>query len=177
MIVETERLVLRPFNVDDVKAVLAFGSNPKVIAQTGDKIINTKKEALDIINNVWLKEYNSIGYGRYAVVYKPDNKVIGFSGLKFEKEFNATDIGYRFLPSYWGLGIATESSLPFIKMGFENFGLEEIVGVAFESNKASLRVLTKLGMRLRTTGDFFDNGQICKWYSITKAEYDTKRHQ
>jgi RimJ/RimL family protein N-acetyltransferase len=171
MIIETERLLLRPFTVEDADAVLEFSSDPIVLEQTGDKLTNSKAEVLDIINNIWLKEYANIGYGRYAVIHKGDNKLIGFSGLKFDTVLNATDIGYRILPSYWGKGIATESSLPFIKIGFEKFSLEEIVGVAYETNPASIRVLEKLGMQLQKTGDFFDSGHICKWYAISKAEY------
>jgi len=172
MIIETKRLILRPFTNDDVLDVLEFGSNPLVTKPTGDSLIFSEKEALDIITNIWLKEYNTIGYGRYAVVYKADSKVIGFSGLKLDEEIGATDIGYRFLPKYWGKGIATESSLPFIKMGFEQFNLNEIVGLAFKTNIASIRVLKKLGMQLKKEGDFLNSGNICDWYEIIKTEFN-----
>ena len=98
-------------------------------------------------------------------------KLIGFSGFKFDTELNATEIGYRFLPSYWGKGIATESGLPFIKLGFEKFDLKEIVDVVYDTNTASIRVLEKLGMQLKKIGDFFDWGHTCMWYSISKDKF------
>ena len=121
IIIETERTFLRQFTLADAQAVLDFGSNKEVQKYTGDILLEQLKEAKDIIKNVWFNDYKKNGYGRRAVVHKKDNKVIGFAGLKYLPEFGKTDIGYRFLPQYWGQGIATEVSLPIVKYGFEKF--------------------------------------------------------
>lgn len=172
MLLETSRLQLRRFTIEDAQAVLDFGSNEDVIKHTGDEAISSLSEAEDIINNIWLPEYDKYGYARMAVVHKKDKKVIGFAGLKYEPEWKATDIGYRFLPEYWGKGIATEACLPFIFYGFQVLKLPKIVGVAYTENPASCRVLEKLGLKYKKKGDFIDNGMECKWYELESKHYD-----
>jgi RimJ/RimL family protein N-acetyltransferase len=171
MLFETKRLKIRRFTIEDAAAVLEFGSNEEVIKLTGDKTISSVEEAENIIKNVWLPEYDTYGYARMAVIYKKDKKLIGFAGLKFEKEWNVTDIGYRFLPKYWGKGIATEASLPFIFYGFNVLKLPKIVGVAFTENIASCKVLENLGLQLKKQGNLFDDGIDCKWYELEREEY------
>lgn len=172
MLFETKRLTIRRFTIEDAAAVLEFGSNEQVNELTGDKSISTIQEAEDIINNVWLPEYDKYGYARMAVVLKKDKKVIGFAGFKYDKEFDATDIGYRFLPEYWGKGIATEACIPFVFYGFKVLALHKIVGVALATNTASARVLEKIGLKLVKTGDFLNTGEDCKWYELEKEEYE-----
>ena len=135
--------------------------------------ISTISDAEDIINNIWLPEYEKYGYARMAVVLKKEKKVIGFSGLKFETEINTTDIGYRFLPQYWGKGIATESALPFIFYGFKVLKLPKIVGLAFSDNKASCKVLENLGLKFKKDGNFFDDGNHYNWYELEREEYQS----
>jgi len=172
MLFETSRLTIRRFAIEDAPAVLEFGSNEEVIKLTGDPPISTLKEAEDIINNIWLPEYDKYGYARMAVVHKKDKKVIGFSGLKYEPEWKATDIGYRFLPEYWGKGIATEANLPFMYYGFKVLKLPKIVGVAFTENPASSKVLEKLGLKYKETLDLLGDGTDCRWYEIEREQYE-----
>ena len=172
MLLETSRLQIRRFNIEDAAALLNFGSNQEVIKQTGDKLITTLSEAEEIINNIWLPEYDKYGYARMAVVHKKDNKVIGFAGLKYEPDWKAADIGYRFLPEYWGKGIATEACLPFIFYGFQVLKLPKIIGVAYAENTASCKVLKKLGLKYKKKGDLIYNGKECKWYELESQDYD-----
>ena len=166
MIIETERLILREFDLDDVEAVFEFNSNVELQRYTGDKILTSLDEAKEIIADIWLKEYRTYGYGRWATIYKPDNKVIGFAGLKYIPEFNETDIGFRFLPSYWGKGIATEASIEIIKYGFDQLGLSRIIGIAMPDNIGSCRVLEKLGLSLYKVDDYDGDGKSYNWYQI-----------
>ncbi|MGB1246566.1 MAG: GNAT family N-acetyltransferase, partial [Flavobacteriaceae bacterium] len=108
-IIETQRLILRPFNMDDAAAVVRFGSENRTQELTGDVGIYTIEKAEEIISQVWLKEYAQYGYARMAVVVKATDELIGFSGLKHLPQLELPDLGYRFLPDYWGQGIATEA--------------------------------------------------------------------
>ena len=105
IIIETERLILREFVESDFEAVFGFNSNPEVQRYTGDVILETKDQANKIIKDVWFEDYKKYGYGRWAVIYKEDGKLIGFAGLKYLPELDETDIGYRILPEYWGKGL------------------------------------------------------------------------
>lgn len=176
MRIETERLVLRQFVPSDYEAVFEFSSNPEVQKYTGNSILTSLEEAKELIANVWLKDYATYGYGRLATIYKPDNRLIGFSGLKYLPEFDGlTDLGYRFLPEYWGKGIATESALASLQYGFEELGIARIQGIAMPENIASCRVLEKVGLRFYKIDDYDGDGKKYNYYEITKADYFNKK--
>lgn len=146
--IETERLVLREFELDDAQDVYAFASNPQVTRYTCDSdVVNSVDDVRRIIVDVWHSDYRNHGYGRLAVVHKKDDKVIGFCGLKYLDDMDEIDIGYRFLPEYWGQGIATEAASACLRHAETNLGLRNIIGLVMAENTASHRVLQKLGFR------------------------------
>jgi RimJ/RimL family protein N-acetyltransferase len=90
--------------------------------------------------------------------------VIGFCGLKYLEDLNAVDVGYRFLPEYWGRGLATEACLASVTFGFEVLKLDRIIGLVLPDNVASIRVLEKVGMR--SAGEVTYDGHRVLRYSI-----------
>lgn len=169
--IETDRIILREFELNDLQAVFDFSSNTEVQKYTGDAVLNNLDQAKDIIVNVWFSDYKKYGYGRYAVVYKPDDKVIGFAGLKYLPELRETDIGFRFLPEYWGKGIATEVSREIIKYGFEVLKLNRIIGIAMPENIASNKVLNKIGLDFYKFDTYVVEDEKYNWYQIDKEKY------
>jgi ribosomal-protein-alanine N-acetyltransferase len=180
VLLESDRLLIRPFQMGDVQAMYELNSNPIVQKYTGDTLIKTVEQAKDILQNVILKDYKKHGYGRLAVIYKPDNKLIGFTGIKYLPETGGeSDLGYRFLPEYWGKGIATESSKISLKLGFKKLKLNKIIGFTEIGNSASTNVLQKIGFKI-TKIDFYpgeENDPSKKpihWLELTKEEYERK---
>ena len=169
--IETNRLILREFKTDDFKDVYEFGANKEVQKYTGDELIQSYDAAKEIIRNVLFNDYKNYGYGRWATIYKPDNKLIGFAGLKYLPEIDETDIGYRFLPEYWGKGIATETSKEIIKYGFENLNLERIVAIVMPENTASYRVLEKLNFKHYKIDEYMGDGGAYFWYKLERNDY------
>jgi RimJ/RimL family protein N-acetyltransferase len=167
-IIETDRLILREFSINDYKDVYEFSSNKDVQRYTGDKIIRSLDDAKELIKNVWYADYKKYGYGRWAAIYKPENKIIGFAGLKYLPEFNETDIGFRFLPEYWGKGLATEVSKEILKYGFEKLSLDKIIGIAIAENIGSCKVLEKIGLIFYKIDEYDGDGQAYNWYKIDK---------
>src|SRR6476620_9617862 len=114
LILETERLLLRPLELTDVEAFFAMNNNPNVNAYLRNPlqtIEQTEKYVQKIIG-----EYEQNGIGRFAVVLKDTGKLIGFSGLKYRAtEENGYahfyDLGYRFAEEHWRKGFATEAAL------------------------------------------------------------------
>ncbi len=170
-IIETPRTILRQFTLEDVEAVYAFNSNLEVQKYTGDELVANLDRAREIITQVSFKDYETHGYGRWAVVHKADQKVIGFAGLKFLPEISETDIGYRFLPEYWGKGIASEVSFPIIDYGFKELKLERIIGIAMEENIGSWKVLEKIGLNLYKYDEYDGDGGEHRWYKLEREEY------
>jgi len=150
--IETPRLLLREFTIDDARAVFEFGSHAEVSRYTGDAgSIESLEDARSVIENVWQAEYRKYGYARWALVHKGDNRVIGFCGIKFLGELGLLDLGYRMLPEYWGQGLATEAARATLDYARDELGLSRIIGDAVVENIASNRVLLKMGMSLVKT--------------------------
>jgi ribosomal-protein-alanine N-acetyltransferase len=167
---ETSRLIIREFNLEDAEAVYEFGSNAEVQKHTGNPLLTSLDEAAALIKNVFQADYHKHGFGRWAVIYKPDNKVIGFAGLKFLEHNQEIDLGYRFLPNYWNLGIATEASKPIVEYGFKALNLDKIIGVVMQSNPASVRVLEKLGFEYYKTAEYDGDGEEHLWYQMLNGK-------
>jgi len=174
---ESERLLIRPFQLGDEVAMYELNSNPIVQKYTGDTIIHSVEEAKKLLINVVFEDYKKHGYGRLAVIYKPDNKLIGFTGIKYLPEAGGeSDLGYRFLPEYWGKGIATESSKMSLKFGFEKLKLKKIIGFTEIENSASTNVLLKMGFKITKT-DFYPGEENeagkepVQWLELTKEDY------
>jgi ribosomal-protein-alanine N-acetyltransferase len=101
-----------------------------------------------------------------------------WSGLKLnldkKEELNGKrnfyDIGYRFIPRFWGKGYATESALAVLDYGFNELNIKTIFGAAEIDNIASNKVLQKIGLRF--INEFhFENG-IANWYELKKEDYE-----
>lgn len=148
LLIDTERLQMREFTLEDTDAVYEFQTNQDVLRYMGgDGAVETREDAERIIRDIWLVEYEKYGYARYAMVHKGDQRVIGFCGLKFIPEFGIPDFGYRMLPEYWGQGLATEAALAVLDYARDVLHLEKIFGEVVEENVASINVLEKLGFR------------------------------
>ena len=143
---DTARLHHRAFNIDDAEALFALNGDPEVMRYTHEPLMESVEAAREAI--VSYPDFKEVGFGRWACVLKETQTVIGFCGLKYLPELDAVDIGYRFLPQYWGRGLATEACTASLEFGFDVLGLEEIIGLVVPANAASIRVLEKCRMRL-----------------------------
>ena len=152
LILETERLLIREFIEDDAEAFFSFNGDSEVMRYTGEAPSASVEQVRKQIRDY--PDYRLRGYGRWAVVFKPDQRVVGFNGLKYLEELREVDLGYRFCTDYWGRGLATESSKAVLRYGFENLGLKRIIGLVLPENTASIRVLQKVGMRFEGMTDF-----------------------
>jgi ribosomal-protein-alanine N-acetyltransferase len=87
------------------------------------------------------------GFGRWALIHKPDKKLIGWCGLAPLDKTDEIEIGYGIAKEYWGRGLTTEAAAATIRYGFEELKLNQIVAVAMPENIASRRIMEKIGMR------------------------------
>lgn len=140
----TERLVLRKMEPEDAEAFFRIQSDPEVMRFTHEEPPASVEEVRAAL--AAYPDFDEVGYGRWGCYLKGSGELIGFSGLKVVPEFETTDLGYRFLPRYWGQGFATESGFASLSYGFDVIGLERIDAFVLPENTASIRVLEKLGM-------------------------------
>lgn len=149
IVLQTERTQIREFVESDAPAFYRLGSDPEITRLTHDPGggFRDLDHAREILLSHPIADYARHGYGRWAVVHRKDRAIVGFCGLKYLDDLDEVDLGYRFLPSHWGQGLATETGRAVLVHGFEKLGLEEIIALALPENVASIRVMEKLGMR------------------------------
>jgi RimJ/RimL family protein N-acetyltransferase len=176
MIIETERLILRELVHTDAEDMLRLHSNQLVQKYTGEAVITTLEEIHSKIKEK-SDDYEKHGFGRWATILKDGMQFTGWAGLAYLPEFDEIDLGYRFLPEYWGLGIATEASRAILSYGFDTLKLKKIIAIAMKENKASIRVMEKAGMQFDKYAPYEPGGPDYVWYwcnqkIITKNKAD-----
>ena len=145
IILQTPRLYLREFTLDDAQLLIDLNSDPEVTRYTGDGPVKDPEDGQRILREIILPQYvNKIG--RWAVHLKDTNEFIGWCGLKHIADLNETDLGYRFFQKHWGKGYATESSKAVMEYGLNTLKLQQIVGRASVANINSIKVLEKCGL-------------------------------
>lgn len=162
-LIETERLVLREITLADTAEMFQLHSNPDVQKYTGEAVIESMAEMKQAIQARSI-DYRKYGYGRWATFLKHGMKFVGWAGLAYLPEFDEIDLGYRFLPDYWGKGIATEASQAILKYGFHTLKLQKIIAIAMKENEASIKVMEKVGMEFDKFAPYEPGGEDVVWY-------------
>lgn len=162
IILETNRLLLREFEVSDAESFYELNLNPNVIKYTGNSAFKAIDEAKAFLENY--SDYQRNGFGRWAVINKSTQQFIGWCGLKYDEKLDETDIGFRFFEYFWNQGFATESAKACIDYGFKELNLKAIVGRAMKKNIASIKILEKIGLQYEKGFDF--DGQEGVIYTI-----------
>lgn len=144
ILIETSRLQLREFCLEDAPAMYELNRDIEVVQYTGDVSFESVEAAREFLQNY--TAYRQYGMGRWLVLRKSDQACLGWCGLKMH-EGDWVDLGYRFSKKYWNQGYATEAARACIHYGFQELGLTEVYATVLPVNKASSRVLEKLGFR------------------------------
>ncbi|MBV1925472.1 MAG: GNAT family N-acetyltransferase [Dokdonia sp.] len=166
---ETERLILREIVIEDTGDMFRLDSDPRVHTYLGNNPIKCMGKARTYVDYIRM-QYERCGIGRWAAIEKSSGNWIGWTGLKlnFENEMNGHknyyDIGYRFMPEYWGKGYATESSIAARDYFFEHFKGEKLCGLAELDNEASCRVLEKIGLDRKDNFRFEQENMDLAWF-------------
>lgn len=145
--IETERLILRNFRLEDFEELAPIMADPKGMKFSRTGNVLSVSETQDKITG-FIASYKKHGFGKWAVIFKEHRRLIGYCGIAVEQVDNKDEkeIGYRLDSKYWNQGLATEAAAATIQYGFETFHFPYILGIADRENKASIRVLKKLGM-------------------------------
>jgi [ribosomal protein S5]-alanine N-acetyltransferase len=170
LILETERLILRPFELSDAEAFFKMDNNPEVHNYLWQKPIKNIKQVIDYIKMVQ-KQYDERGIGRFSTIIKETGELIGWTGIKFVNDHvengntNFYDYGYRLNEKFWNKGYATEASIAWLKYGFEEMKIDKMNAYTHFENGASNHILQKVGMKFIV--DYPDsNGVIWKWWQM-----------
>ena len=147
IVLETDRLVLRRLSTHDAEFILGLLNEPSFLRYIGDRGVRTVEDARSYIAKGPMDSYDRHGFGLLLVSRKEDGVPIGMCGLLRRDALPDVDVGFAFLPAFWGKGYAFESAAAVLSYGREVLGLNRIVAITSPENEGSIRVLTKLGMR------------------------------
>ena len=147
---ETERLLLRRFTMDDIDDVVALDGDPEVMRYiSGGK--PTPREEIETDHlPAWLSYYERFeGYGFWAAHEKPSGEFLGWFHFRPPPDHKPDDVelGYRLRRSAWGKGYATEASRALIDKGFRELGVRRVFASTMVVNAASRRVMEKAGLK------------------------------
>ena len=164
---ETDRVYLRETSVVDAEFFFDLNNDPEVIKFTGDGAFESVEAARDFLSRY--DQFEKYQMGRWAVVSKENEEVLGWCGLKFHPKEDFVDLGFRLFQNQWGKGYATEASKLSLEYGFRTLGLEHVIGRADVRNQASIRVLEKMGMVEKERG--IDHGAEIVVMEVDKYGY------
>jgi ribosomal-protein-alanine N-acetyltransferase len=143
MMLETPRLLFRPFKESDTEAVHGWFSDPEVFRfYTYGPYLSLEKTAERI--SQYMAHLKKYGFAKNIVIEKSTGLLIGDAGLSFAEDIGEVDVGYKFARSHWGKGYATEAAQAWVRYGFDQLGLERIVAIVHPQNVRSKRVVEKL---------------------------------
>jgi RimJ/RimL family protein N-acetyltransferase len=164
-LIETARLKLRPVSMDDLDGLYRLWTDPAVreFFWDGETISRERAEAAV---REGIGEFDRHGFGLWVAEVGED--LVGFCGLRPLDDAPGVEVLYGISPSRWGEGFATEATLAMLRFGFEEAGLDRILGIADKQNASSRRVLEKVGM---TFDEYvLDEGREEAHYSIRRKE-------
>jgi RimJ/RimL family protein N-acetyltransferase len=149
---ETARLILRPFRVEDFAAVAAYWGDPDVSRWTrgGTPIDRTRAWQLLLQHP---GHWALMGYGFWAVEEKSSGTMIGEVGfIDLKRDYDPAvndvpEIGWVLSPRAQGKGYATEAAQACLSWGREHFGPIRVIAAVSAGNGASIRVAEKCGFR------------------------------
>ncbi|WP_064092797.1 GNAT family N-acetyltransferase [Rossellomorea aquimaris] len=172
---ETERLMLRQMTKDDVDFLFTLYTSSEVLRYFGMSPIASKEVAISMVEN-YEKQLEIGGPMRWGIVDKETNSLIGTCGFHgISKPYKRCEIGYDLSPEYWGKGIMGEALKPVLTYLFSTKEMNRIGATIVPHNKASSRVVEKLGFQqegllreyILQDGTMYD----AYMYSILKKEW------
>jgi RimJ/RimL family protein N-acetyltransferase len=164
-ILETERLRLREFNLNDTAFIIELLNSPGWIQFIGDRNIKTEEQAKSYLENGPLKSYADNGFGLSCVERKEDGKSIGMCGIIKRATLDTPDIGFAFLPEYNGKGYAYEISAATLNYAIEKLHIPKIAAITLPANTRSILLLEKIGLRYVKDFSFPNSEEVLQLYS------------
>jgi RimJ/RimL family protein N-acetyltransferase len=164
---QTDRLLLRRFSEDDAPFVLTLVNEASFLRYIGDKKVRTLDHARQYILNGPVASYQQNDFGLCLVELKESHTPIGMCGLLKREELPDPDIGFAFLPAFWGKAFAFEAAGAVLKDARERLGLERILAITSLDNEASIKLLQRLGFKFEKVVRLSPDGEQVRLFVIS----------
>jgi RimJ/RimL family protein N-acetyltransferase len=163
-ILETERLRLRLFQLDDAAFIIELLNSPGWLEYIGDRNIKTYEQAKNYLENGPLKSYKQNGFG-LCMVQTKEGAPIGMSGILRRDNLEHPDIGFALLPEYQSQGYAFEIADAVLKYGKSDLQISTIFAITLPRNLKSIRLLERIGLRFVKPISFAPSDEELSLYS------------
>ena len=147
LLFETPRLIGRQLAAMDTDALLQVYGDKDAMRWVGDGEPLPREDCVRWVE-VTENNYARRGYGMSALVLRESGAVIGFCGLVHPGGQDEAEIKYALVRDHWGQGLATEAVGAMLAYGVQAFELSRVIATIYPENRASQRVLEKVGMRV-----------------------------
>jgi RimJ/RimL family protein N-acetyltransferase len=165
-VLETARLRLRPIALTDEEDLFNLFNDPEVYRWIGGP---RPRDACVAAVQAAVQHWEEKGHGIWVLAERATGRFVGRCGLRWLDDIAETELLYTLNREFWRRGLATEASVAALDFAFGPVGLRRVVALALPENRASRRVMEKVGMRLEKTAAFRDSPAV--WYAISREEY------
>lgn len=164
----TKRLILRPIGAADVAALHGFWTDPAVRKYLWDNEI-ISRECVEEIVRASQSCFRELGSGLFALELRDaPGELVGFCGLRRMEDGVEIELLYGILPRHWGEGMVSEAAREVLRHGFQNCGLDRVMGATDTPNQRSVRVMQRLGMVFQERRQY--KGLDTVFYSISPTD-------
>ena len=153
---ETLRLELREFVASDFDELHRLASDPRVVRYIADGRPFAREKTAAMLARIVRNYAIYPDLGAWYATRRDNGAFVGWFSLKYAGTSRDVEIGYWLLRDAWGRGFATEGASALRAYGFDTVGLDRIIGVTHPDNRASQRVLLKIGLEDRGWGRYYD---------------------
>lgn len=170
-LLETARLRLRPFVMEDLEDCLAMDLDPavhKYIFLDGPPDPAERREGIrERVASGWPE----VG-ANWSVEWKDRPGFLGWCGVFPLEDSGLMEVGYRFIQKAWGQGVGTETAAAALHHGFTVLDFDPIVAVTHPENQGSQRVLEKIGLKPEGLARHY--GLDLSFFRLARADYPGK---
>jgi len=165
--IETKRLILRPFNLNDLEAYAEMCSDTRFMKYLGDRALTKEQtwENIAIIQGQWML----LGYGIWAIESSETGDLVGRAGLLNLYGWPGIEVCWALSPIHWAKGYATEAAKASIAWAFDNNISNTLISLIHPDNKNSENVALRAGEVFKEQIIF--KGQPANVYEIHDTKY------
>ncbi len=173
-VLDTPRLILRALRMDDLDDLYRYASDPAIDQHTPWAHYQSVEEARQDLAR-YVMQYTAEDMGVWGIERRADGRLIGICNFSYwYPPDRRAEIGYTIARDAWGHGLATEAAQALISFGFQHMNLARIEAICTPDNRASERVLQKVGMQfeglLRSYQIWRGKPQDLKMYAIISTD-------
>ena len=147
---QTKRTTLRRFRLSDLPAMMQLDSDPDIMKFTPSRVPQTPEQSQARLKNLVESEATHAPLGVWAAELKDGGDFVGWFMLR-KSDMEFVELGFMIAKKHWNMGLTTEISQTLLEFSKRELNLPGLSAVTDPGNIASIRVLEKLGFKLKGT--------------------------